>query len=126
MAHWQKPRMPSIDSMTTFSGIFVFVGTMVLLLRYITLGAILYLITGSAGVGIFWDRWSERVGHQDQIFSLLQGPAPSGHEFILLASHGPLLIVGLAFLTVVMLDRHQRGVDSSPHVSTDTARAELS
>lgn len=94
--------MPSVDSITTFSGLFILFGSLAIAFERPSLGAILYIIIGSAGVGIFWDRWSARTGHQDQITTIFKGELPSIEELVLLATHGPLLLLGLVILMGVI------------------------
>lgn len=93
---------------------------MSLLLGRRAVGSILYIVTGSAGVGIFWDRWSSRVGHQDQIDVLFSGEGPTTREVVMLSTHGPLLLVGLLILAL-MLGRRFRESETSLEKNVDIA-----
>ena len=87
--------MPSIDSLATVSGLLTFFGTAALLYKRFTPAALLFIIDGSAGTAIFWDRWSRETGHHVQVSALFSGVAPTAGEWALLATHLPLLVVGL-------------------------------
>lgn len=78
--------MPSVESLTTFSGLFAFLGTLALLNKRWTIASTLLIIAGSAGIGIFWDRWSRDTGHHVQIQTLFTGSAPSPEQLALLAT----------------------------------------
>jgi hypothetical protein len=90
--------VPDADSVITVSGLLVFAATVLVLTRRVFAGSMLMLIAGSGGLAIFWDRWSERAGHQARITALLTGPAPSDREIELLVTHLPIFILGVALL----------------------------
>jgi hypothetical protein len=81
----------------------VFFGALALCYRRFAPAAVLFIIDGAAGVGIFWDRWSREAGHHVQISTLFAGVAPGGDDLALLATHLPLLLVGLAILGVLSI-----------------------
>lgn len=104
--------MINLDSPTTLSGIFVFLSVLAYFGGRHLLASILLIITGSAGLGIVWDRWSERGGHQTQITAFFSPHSPNENEVALFGTHLPLLIVGLAVL--FMLHR-KRSLDTGIH-----------
>ena len=65
-----------------------------------TIASTLFLIAGSAGLGIFWDRWSRETGEHVQVWALFAGQAPSGEQMALLATHLPMLALGIAILAI--------------------------
>jgi|SRR3989304_2074279 len=111
--------MPTLDSFTTFSGVAIFLGTMCLFLGLRAVGSVLYIIIGSAGVGIFWDRWSLRVGNQDQIGVLFSGDGPTFREIILLSTHGPLLVIGLVILVLILAPGSKQSTQSLAKIVDD-------
>ena len=95
--------MPQLSSLATISGLLTFFGTAALLYRRFTLAALLFVIDGSAGTGIFWDRWSREAGHHVQVSALFSGVPPREADWVLLGTHFPLLLAGLAIIGVVGL-----------------------
>jgi hypothetical protein len=93
--------VPHLDSLATLSGLLTFFGTAALLYKRFTPAAILFVIDGSAGTGIFWDRWSRETGHHVQVSALFSGVAPRTADLELLATHLPLLVIGLVILAAV-------------------------
>jgi hypothetical protein len=107
--------VPSFESLTTFSGIFVFCATLALWHRRYTVGATLLIIAGAGGVGIFWDRWSRDAGPHVQVQALFSSDAPSGEQLILLGTHFPLLVLGLVILAISS-QRFKQEVRTNDHV----------
>ncbi|MEX0800962.1 MAG: hypothetical protein WD379_07095 [Dehalococcoidia bacterium] len=101
--------MPDIGSLTTFSGLMAFFGTLCLLSRQFTGAGLLLLISGAAGTGIFWDRWSERAGDQVHVTALFAGHPPSPDETAMLATHLPLLILGGSLVVAVAWRNYRQG-----------------
>jgi hypothetical protein len=104
--------MPNLASITTFSGLLTFFGTLALLWGRPTVASVLYIIAGAGGAAIFWDRWSQRAGDQVHVMAFLSGPSPTGSETAMLVTHFPLLLIGLALL-VFTLRRMRRPEESS-------------
>jgi hypothetical protein len=67
---------------------------------------------GFSALGIVWDQWSERTGHHMEIWAVLDPVPLTEREVFLLATHLPLLILGVILLSndtgkVRKLDRRQ-------------------
>jgi hypothetical protein len=56
--------MPNLESLTTFSGLVVALAAVVVFYRLYTVAAVMLIMDGAGGTAIFWDRWSQRAGHQ--------------------------------------------------------------
>jgi hypothetical protein len=69
--------MPNLASITTFSGLLTFFGTLALLWGRPTPASVLYIIAGAGGAAVFWDRWSQRAGDQMHVTAFLSGPPRS-------------------------------------------------
>jgi hypothetical protein len=100
--------VPDADSTITVSGLLIFAATVLVLTRRLFAGSVLMLIAGSGGMAIFWDRWSERAGHQARITAFLTAPTPTATEIELFVTHLPLLMLGIALL-VARQRRHSGG-----------------
>ncbi len=96
--------MPTLASLTTVSGILGFVATLMLMMGRRAAAAVLFISAGSGGIGIFWDRWSRDSGEHARLTALFSGSAPTPDQFVLLATHVPLLVVGLIALALVVRD----------------------
>ena len=112
--------MPNIYSLTTFSGLVVCLATIALLYRHFTLGAVMLIMDGTGGTAIFWDRWSQRAGHQVHIGALLSAVPPTGSEIAMLVTHLPLAVVGLIILGVLTW---QKNHDRRQHDEHQTSLA---
>lgn len=97
--------MPNFGSLTTFSGLVVCLATMALLYRQFTLAALMLIMDGTGGTAIFWDRWSERAGHQVHLSALTSGVPPTHSEIAMLATHLPLVAVGLIIFIAMTWQR---------------------
>ncbi len=105
--------MLNADSLTTFSGLMVFFATLLLASRHFFPASVLMIADGAAGMGIFWDRWSERSGHQTQVAAIIS-PAPlSSHDLQLLATHLPLLLLGLVILACIWQSNRTKGNEAA-------------
>lgn len=94
--------MPDLHSLATFSGLMTFAGVLAFLSKRLIAAATLFIIVGSAGTAIFWDRWSERAGAQVDVNALWMAPVPSGAEMAMLLTHSPLLLAGLLILAMTV------------------------
>lgn len=80
----------------TLSGIFL-CGALVALLNARPLpAAMLLTIAGAGGLGVFWERWSQRAGDDVHLAALLHPVAPTAAQWALLTSHGAILVLGIA------------------------------
>jgi hypothetical protein len=93
--------MIHFDAFRTFSGLLTLLAMLALLSRRLTPAALLLIIDGAAGTGIFWDRWSRATGHQVQLSALFSGALSRTSDLDLLVTHLPLLIIGLAIIATV-------------------------
>jgi hypothetical protein len=89
------------NAFRTFSGLLTLLAMLALLAGRLTLASVLLIIDGSAGTGIFWDRWSRETGQHVEITALFSGVHPDRAEVGLLATHLPLLLIGIAMLALV-------------------------
>lgn len=101
--------MPNLYSLTTFSGVVVCLATIVLLYRLFTIAAVMLIMDGAGGTAIFWDRWSERAGHQVHFSALMHAEPPTGAEVAMLVTHLPLAVLGLMILAIVTWRRKHEG-----------------
>jgi len=85
----------------TFSGLFVFGALVAVMNRWLTLAGLLLTVAGAAGVGIFWERWSRLAGDNVRLAALLDPVRPTPGQLELLATHLPLLAVGVVILSAV-------------------------
>lgn len=98
--------MPDVNSLTTFSGLVVCLATIVFFYRLFTVAAVMLIMDGAGGTAIFWDRWSERAGHQVHLSALSDAVPPTGSEAAMLVTHLPLAILGLTLLAIVTWRRN--------------------
>lgn len=73
-----------------------------------TVAAVLLMVTGSGGLGIFWERWSRRAGDDVHVTAILHPVAPTAAQWGLLISHGLILAVGIAMIAGVAWKRDRR------------------
>jgi hypothetical protein len=90
---------PGFDSLLTVSGLLVFVGTLALLYRFAIPAAVLFIIDGAAGVGVFWERWSSGTDDHMQLQAVFSGVPPTMDEWGILVTHLPILLLGLTVLS---------------------------
>ncbi|MGH7623001.1 MAG: hypothetical protein ACREMU_11725 [Gemmatimonadaceae bacterium] len=102
-------RMIEINSIETFSGLFLFLALVALLNRWLTLAGILLTVTGAAGFGVFWERWSRLTGHEVQIQALWDPVRPTDGQIWLFATHMTMLVMGLALLSWLAARREGSG-----------------
>lgn len=62
--------------------------------------AALLIMAGAGGSAVAWERWSARTGEQVHLTAFFSPVAPSAAELTMLATHVPMLIIGLALLAV--------------------------
>jgi hypothetical protein len=97
--------MPSLASLTTFSGLLVLFGVLAILWSRPLVAGVLFTIAGAGGTAIFWDRWSRLSGHDVHLTALSSAATPAPGDLTLLATHFPILVVGAA----IILHHHARG-----------------
>jgi hypothetical protein len=83
----------------TLSGIFVCAALVALMNARPLPAAMLLTIAGAGGLGVFWERWSQRTGDDVHVAALLHPVAPTAAQWALLTSHGALLLAGVAVVT---------------------------
>ncbi|MBF6599335.1 MAG: hypothetical protein IVW36_02355 [Dehalococcoidia bacterium] len=66
-------------------------------------------MSGSAGIGIFWERWSRLAGDDVHITALFNPVRPTTAQFELLATHLPPLLIGIGILSVMAWRRANEG-----------------
>ena len=103
--------MIGLGSITTFSGIVAGLATYLLLRGSRGASYIMFLIMGTGGLAILWDRWSTRAGHRASIEAFLSPANPVSNDIWLLATHLPLFIFGLAGLILTLRSGQSRGAD---------------
>lgn len=89
------------NAFRTLSGLLTLLAMLALLSRRLTLASVLLIIDGSAGTGIFWDRWSRAAGHHVELTTMFSGVRPDRADLGLLATHLPLLLIGIGILLTV-------------------------
>ena len=89
------------QSITTFSGLFVFFALVALFNRWFTLSGLLFTVAGAAGLGVFWERWSRLTGYDVQIQALWHPVAPTHNQTELLIVHALMLACGIGLLAAL-------------------------
>lgn len=97
--------MIHIDSLITISGMFMFLATFLFLLGRRSAPYVMFLIMGTGGLAIFWDRWSARAGDRAHLHALLTPVTPASSELVLLLTHLPMFVFGLAGI-ISLMQRH--------------------
>jgi hypothetical protein len=107
----KRPRrvgsLPNFGSLTTFSGLVVCGATMLLLYKQFTLGALLFIMDGTGGTAVVWDRWSQRAGDQLHVTAVGSPVHLTGPETAMLVTHAPLAVLGLAIMAVLTWRRRR-------------------
>ena len=63
------------------------------------LSALGFLAVGFGGSAVVWSRWSERAGSHNSFAAFFQQPSGlTAPEIVLLVTHAPLVLVGVAIL----------------------------
>lgn len=65
---------------------------------WFTAGGLFLTVAGAAGVGVFWERWSRLTGYEVELRALAHPVAPTSGEVALVATHGVMLLAGVALL----------------------------
>jgi hypothetical protein len=82
-----------------------------MLFRRYVLAALGFLSLGCGALALVWDGWSAKTGHHMELTALLHPVSLTQREAFLLATHGPLLAIGVALLLLVSSNRLGRAVD---------------
>ena len=91
-----------VSSLYTLSGLLVIAAALSYVLDRPLAAATLLIIAGSGGTAVAWDRWSERTGDQVHLTALLSPTEPTMGEVTTLATHFPLLVLGLLLLVLAV------------------------
>jgi hypothetical protein len=87
-----------INWLLTASVALTIVSLIALMLRRRLLASLGFLALGFGAAAIVWDEWSRRAGHHMELTALLHPVALSSREAFLLATHGPLFLIGVGLL----------------------------
>ena len=93
--------MIAFDSFYTFSGLFLCGALVALANGWLTAAGVLLTVAGSAGVGIFWERWSLLAGDDVHVTALWTPVMPTRGQIELLGTHLPMLVIGVAILAAL-------------------------
>jgi surfactin synthase thioesterase subunit len=74
---------------------------MLLLYKQFTLGALLFVMDGTGGTAVVWDRWSQRAGDQLHVTAVGSPVHLTGPEVAMLVTHAPLAILGLTIIAAL-------------------------
>jgi hypothetical protein len=99
--------VPNLASLTTFSGLVVCIATIAIIYKHFLIGSLLFIMDGTGGTAIFWDRWSVRAGSQVHIDAIFSPVPPTSSEAAMLITHLPLVVIGLIILAVLNLRASQ-------------------